>query len=122
MKAYSELGFLGIGYTRGHEWLIDGLYRSTTIYNYTKRFEYSENWPNYDEVYDSFSEIQAVYGIHDPEETIDFETYGTASYWLMNWGYDGHYDSGHYSVGPSSEWNANGGSHLYNRTIYYDFH
>lgn len=122
VKAYSELGFLGIGYTRGHEWLIDGLYRSTTIYNYTKRFEYSENWPNYDEVYDSFSEIQAVYGIHDPEETIDFETYGTASYWLMNWGYDGHYDSGHYSVGPSSEWNANGGSHLYNRTIYYDFH
>lgn len=29
--------------------------------------------------------------------------------------------SGHYGMASTDEWNANGGSHIYDRKIYYDF-
>ena len=121
ISAYSERGFLGIGYSRGHEWLIDGIYLSTTSYTYTKSFVYSEDWAGHSEVYDTFEEIQAIYGVQYPSDTVERTVSINTTYWLMNWGYNGNYDSGHYGMAVTDEWNANGGSHQYNRKIYYDF-
>ena len=121
VTAYSERGFLGIGYTSGHSWLIDGSYLSTTTYTYTKSFVYSDDWQGHAEVYDTFEEIQEIYGIQYPSETVERTVSVNRSYWLMNWGYDGSYDTGHYSMDIADEWNANGKTHLYQRKIYYDF-
>ena len=120
-KAASERGFLGIGYKRYHEWLIDGVYTSTTEYRYTKSFDCSEDWIYYSEVFDTFEDLQAVYGIHEPTETVERTVTTHCNYWLMNWGYDGQWDSGHYGTAITEEWNANNVTHLYDRKIYYDF-
>lgn len=122
VSAFSERGFLGLWYSGGHEWLIDGKGTTTTTYHYTKAFEYSENWTQYSEIYDSFDEIQSVYGITDPTDTIEYTTSVSSSFWLMNWGYDGDYNPGHYGVYLTSEWNPNGFSFQYERKIYYNFH
>lgn len=122
VTAFSERGFLGIGYKSGHAWLIDGAYLSTTQYRYTKSFVYTENWGGHAEVYDTFEEIQAIYGVQYPSDTVERTVSVNNTYWLMNWGYDGSFDNGHYSMGVSDEWNANGKTHLYERKIYYDFY
>lgn len=119
--AYSDINFLGIP-SSGHTWLIDGKHCITRSYTYTKEFEYSENWIYYDEVYDTFDEIHQIYHIQDPSEQVEIVTTGVSSYLLMNWGYDGAYDNAYYSIGANDNWNANGGNHLYSRTIYYGFH
>lgn len=109
-------------YSRGHTWLIDGLHSTTRSYEYRKFFEYSENWYNYSEVYDSFEDIQEVYHIEDPDdEVVEYYEVTTTSL-LMNWGYDGAFDDCYYSIFDNDAWNANGGHHLYERTIYYNFH
>lgn len=41
---------------------------------------------------------------------------------LMNWGYDGLYDDGLYSVGATDNWYANYKNHQYLRTIYHNIH
>ena len=119
ISAYSTC-YLGLYYTNGHMWLIDGSHQTTRTYTYYKHFEYSEDWIYYNEVYDTFAEIHQIYHIQDPNEEIECTTTTTTNYLLMNWGYDGLFDSAYYNVGANDYWNANNHNHQYLRTIYYD--
>lgn len=123
ITAFSERGgFLNLVYSKGHAWLIDGIHRTTTSYYYWREFEYSENWTHYSEVYDSFDEITAIYGITDPTEGVYIPGYtSSVDYLLMNWGYDGTWNNDLYSTYEDVSWPANGGGHLYRRKIYYGF-
>jgi len=122
VTAYSQKsGIIFPTYSRGHAWLIDGLHQTTRRYEFIKRFEYSENWYQYDECYDTFEEIQNVYGVSSPTDYYRFYITNNYNYLLMNWGYDGDYDNAYYSTLSDAAWNANSGNHLYKRKIYYDF-
>lgn len=103
----------------GHTWLIDGIYRSVTEYEMMITFEYSENWMYADEIYDTFDELRIHYHTNDGTEAL-FVPYGSLAtdYWLMNWGYDGLYDNGHYSISGTAYWEGLGR----NKRIYYGFH
>lgn|SRR5574344_290595 len=126
--AYSQRDRRGIwpfwswSYSRGHAWIIDGIRQKTTTYIYVKHCEYTENWANESEVYNTFDEISQRYNITDPYESFEVQgnTYSTNEL-LMNWGYDGFYDDASYSINPEAAWTANGGDHIYQRNIYYDF-
>ncbi|MCQ2173354.1 MAG: C10 family peptidase [Bacteroidales bacterium] len=114
--------FTKTNYTDGHTWIIDGIAQNRRIWTYTKHAEYTENWRNESEVYNSLSEILSKYHIQDINESFEDDEVTSVDYLLMNWGYDGSYDSGLYSMNPNDAWYANGGNHSYLRTIYYDFH
>lgn len=110
---------VGLSYSGGHAWIIDGVRRRYATYTYEKHIEYSENWMNESEYFESFDEIRWKYNVNDEFDIWYVETSGTTDYLLMNWGYDGSYDDDSYFV--DGEWNANGSSHMYKRKIYYDF-
>lgn len=42
------------------------------------------------------------------------------TYYLMNWGYDGMWDNGFYTLASDSKWYANNLYFQYYKTIYYD--
>ncbi len=89
---------------------------------YTKHCEYTENWQQELEVYDSFDEIRARYHVNDPLD--QFFAYGgyATDYLLMNWGYDGAYDDGYYSISPGGVWSAGNSNYQYSKTLYYGFY
>ncbi len=122
ISAYSTQGFLGFPYSDGHCWLIDGLHATIRNYSFTKHFEYGEEWVQYSEVYDTFDEIQQIYGIQSPSDVIPYNVNNTTHFLLMNWGYDGDFDTGLYSVGATDNWYANNSNHQYLRTIYHNIH
>ena len=103
----------------GHTWLIDGLYRKVVEYEMMITFEYSENWVYADEYYDTFDELRQHYHTNDGTDALIIP-YGSSDfdYWLMNWGYDGTFDDGHYSISSNAYWNGLGR----NKHIYYGFY
>ena len=111
-------------HNKGHTWLIDGLHTTTRNYTYTKKFYYDEDWYMFNEYYDTWDEVRQHYFgmIQDPSEWIVMNYSIDYPYLLMNWGYDGKYDTGYYSAAASSAWNANTYDHLYNRTIFHNVH
>lgn len=122
VSAYSKRGWLGLTYTKGHAWIIDGIHCIRRNYRQITEFECSENWMHHLPAYDTFEELAQAYGIQDPNDRI-IETFGSNYlYLLMNWGYDGAYDNGYYSTYLTDNWYANGSNHQYLRKIYYDFH
>lgn len=123
ITAFSERGgFLNLGYRRGHGWLIDGIRRVTKNCYFIRQFEYSELWPHYTEVYDSFDEITSVYGITDPNQSVIVREYTSSNdYLLMNWGYNGEWDDDLFSPYENANWPANNGNHQYQRKIFYGF-
>ena len=113
----------GYTYSGGHSWLIDGIVGISHAYDHYKYFEYSENWIHYSEVYDSFEEITQIYGITDVNDYVYTQSQtSTVMYYLMNWGYNGEYDTGHFSMSVNDNWTNDNGNHIYNRKIVYDIH
>jgi len=111
-------------YSGGHAWVIDGLCRVDRTYVYTKICEYTENWRNETEVYNSLSEIFARYPqLQNENEAfeVEGETLST-EYLLMNWGQYGDCDDGLYSIESNASWPGGGHNYQYKKEIYYGFH
>lgn len=122
VSAYSHRGWLGLSYTGGHAWIIDGIHCLTRSYRSITEFECSENWINHTPAYDTFEELAQAYGIQDPNDQIIDCFNLNYLYLLMNWGYDGQYDSGYYGSYPTDDWYVSTTNYQYKRKIYYDFH
>lgn len=107
---------------KGHSWIIDGIVLKSRHFVTEKHFEYTENWMNESEYYNSFDDIRARYNVNSEYDTIteDGGTY-TTEYLLMNWGYDGSYDDGLFSKYPSDSWIINNRNYKYDKKICYDF-
>lgn len=109
------------GNKKGHTWIIDGLATKTTHFITEKHFEYTENWMNESEYYNSFDELRWKYNINSEFDTVKENSYSTAEYLLMNWGYDGDNNDGFFSTYPSSIWKYYDRNYQYDKEIYYDF-
>lgn len=105
--------------TKGHTWVIDGKVEQEFFY---KKHYY---WTLTDTILDTDSNIY-------PEEEKEYyipEVYESMpvvesrseinTYYLMNWGYDGRYDDGFYTLASNSKWKSNY-EYQYYKTIYYD--
>ncbi len=119
--AYSERGWLGLSYSGGHTWIIDGIHCVTRHYRTITEFECSENWMNHLPAYDTFEELALAYGIQDPHDQIIDYFSTDFLYLLMNWGYDGSFDNGYYGTYPTDDWFVGSTNYQYKRKIYYDF-
>lgn len=100
-----------------HTWLIEGLYRTVVEYEMEIHIEYSDQWMYANEYFESFDELRQYYHTdyggwqYLPADPVIYD------YWLMNWGYDGEYNDGHFSVNSNATW----GNRTYDKTIYYGF-
>ena len=110
----------------GHSWLIDGIAVRQRHYVTHITFEYSENWMYANAYFDTFLELQEYFEprfhVYTPYDVIEEDggTY-TTEYLLMNWGWNGSYDNGYYSIYPSDSWTVGNYDYKYNKTIHYDF-
>ena len=114
--------FKSTSYSDGHCWLIDGI--DQTIYSYSciSHCEYTSDWTEEDELFDSFEEISDKYGIASDGESFTVDGGHSANdYLLMNWGFCGVYSDAHFSISSDAVWTANGYNYQYKKTIYYDF-
>ena len=106
--------------TDGHTWVIDGKVEQETFY---KKHYY---WTLTDTVLDTDSNIypeeEKEYYIPDVYEGMPvIESRSEIdTYYLMNWGYDGMWDNGFYTLASDSKWYANNLYFQYYKTIYYD--
>ena len=66
-------------------------------------------------------ELQWKYNINSEFDTVKENSYSTAEYLLMNWGYDGDNNDGLFSTYPSSIWKYYDRNYQYDKEIYYDF-
>ena len=98
-------------------WLIEGLYRTVIEYEMEILIEYSDQWMYANEYFESFDELRQYY--HTDNGGTQYVPWGSRidDYWLMNWGLDGRYYDGHYSVSNNASW----GGRRYDKTIYYGF-
>lgn len=114
------------GEGNAHSWIIDGIATKTRHYVIKKHFEYTENWMNEAEYYNSFDELRAKYNINSEYDYIteDGGTY-TTEYLRMNWGVNGSGDEGYFSTYPSSVWQYQSIDKTYNynykKRMCYDF-
>ncbi len=85
-------------YNVNHTWIIDGLAKEIREYIMTRYCEFSYDWTEYDEVYDTFAEVQQVYGFVDDGDSQDYLGSSITNYYYqMNWGEDGVGDGAYYS-------------------------
>lgn len=105
----------------GHTWVIDGCVDiTTTTTYYSTYYAYHEGasyLPNCEYLTDE--EVRSIYpNVYDGMEVIDSSQVNKTQYLLMNYGWDGSYDSGHYSIlKNSTDW-ALGLN--YNKLIFYN--
>lgn len=103
-------------YSGGHTWLIDGYKTITYVYSYHYHIEYSDQWVNAYEYFDSEAEMKLMYpNGYDGYSWSEESDYST-NYLLMNWGYDGYLDTGLYPTFNNSSWNG----YQYSKYMYYD--
>lgn len=123
MPVIIRADFLGSANGSGHAWIIDGLHKEQSIWTYNKHCIHTDDWESYThgEIYEYFGQVRAKYHIDDPSDPIvDIQTTNTYSL-LMNWGQNGSYDSGYYSIGSNDLWTAGDTSFQNNKTIFYNF-
>lgn len=110
------------GEMKGHSWIIDGLSSITRHFVTEKHFEYTENWMDESEYYDSFDAIRARYNVNSEYDYIteDGGSY-TSEYLRMNWGWSGKDDDVFISPGLSDSWIVESYNYKYNKRINYDF-
>lgn len=118
------LGFI-IDYLGGHTWVIDG--RTTRKHDISSTYEWVlisqlPYFPTFNEPdCQYFTEEEAM--AYDPDlysgkiEVINTSSY--SNYWLMNWGYDGRYDSSYFS--SYGDWTIGTHTYKYEKEIWYDF-
>lgn len=110
------------GSKKGHAWIIDGLGTITRHYVTSKHFEYTENWMNESEYYESFDDLRAKYHINSEYDYIEEDAGSyTSEYLLMNWGWDGRNNNVFISPGLSDSWTVGDYDYKYDKIIYYDF-
>lgn len=108
----------------GHTWVIDGCYQSTRTI--TRRYYYVkvpvEDVIDYDENYfviyrtSTLEDMLRIYPNFVEGTTQQSSTSTHTNYYRMNWGYNGRYDDGIYSMSVSSNWNA----YAYGKAIHYN--
>lgn len=114
------------GHRKGHAWLVDGLQTIRTDYTMMCYCEYTNNYTDADEKYDSFEFAKIRYGFEDEYDIQPYEGVGpTINYRIqMNWGEDGAGDDVWFN--PYAPWTyvSNHGDVVFNNEIrlYYDFH
>ena len=103
-----------------HAWLIDGLAKQEMGYTMTRYCEYSYDWTENDEVYDTFAEVQQVYGFVDDGDSQEYPGPTISNfYYQMNWGYEGIGDNIYYNSNDS--WTVGNNTYNSNKTVYYGF-
>lgn len=117
--------------TKGHSWIIDGaLYSTTTVFNVYRWVRYEmPSIPNLSPISDHII-IEPAPGDgssnnhefdHEQGEVVIEQRNIITHYLLMNWGYDGDGDDGHYSIETSEAWQIWDRYYTLNREIMYDF-
>ena len=108
-----------------HAWVIDGYAIELREQTMTRYCEYTGDWTYGDEVYDTFAEVQQVYGFVDDGDSQDYPGPTITNYFYrMNWGYNGTGDNVYYN--SNDTWTVGGVN--YNSTypnsfnIYYNFY
>lgn len=85
----------------GHAWVIDGCVdRTTTTNYYSTYYEYHEgySYPSGSQFLTD-NEVTVLYpNVYDGMTVLDSSQSNTLQYLLMNYGWDGDYDDGHYSI------------------------
>lgn len=106
----------------GHAWVIDGGYRKQTIihnyysYHYVPYdlIDYYSQSSVYVEFFISLQDLQHFYP--NAPRVIKYTDSYRERYFLMNWGYDGYLDDGHYSCSINDNWDVFSES----KSIYYN--
>lgn len=107
------------GTNKGHAWIIDGCYDKTTSTVTTStyyQFNPSVSYPP-NSIFLSEDEVYGAYpNAYDGMQIVESTYNNSMNYLLMNYGWNGNYDSGHYSI-TSLDWALN-----YNtsKRIYYN--
>ncbi len=122
--------FLGKTHTRyvdGHSWVIDGYRKKSKTYTYTYVWELVDGElpimamdtsnPYYEE---PGSSLKSASDAYPGKREIETRT-TTSTYLLMNWGWNGSYNSGEYATGSSSIWTAAGYDFQYKKTMFYNY-
>lgn len=104
--------WLGINWYKkykGHAWVIDGYERRTTKYTYTYEWVIDDGMAPYKK------SSKTLIG----EQRIE-EYYSSVNYLIMNWGYDGYYDTGRYTL--TGDWTTSSNrNYIYDRKMIYNF-
>ena len=101
-----------------HIWIIDGLREETMYIVNQYHLEYTDDYEDAIAYYSDkdISEIFGEYysdGMEWEETSID----GVFKYFYMNWGYNGRYDTGKYSIVTNSSWR----NYVNNKVLYFNF-
>lgn len=106
----------------GHAWIIDGLVLKSSYFVTEKHFEYTDNWMNESEYYESFDDLKNKCNINSEYDIIYEETSpSTEEYLRMNWGYNGNGDKSIFGTYPNDSWTHNNDVYKYSKQILYDF-
>lgn len=107
------------GNSNYHAWIIDGCYDNTTTTTTTStyyQYNPSANYP-LNAVYLTEDEVYSAYpDAYDGMQIIESSYNNNTRYLLMNFGWDGDYDDGHYSI-LGTGWAQN---YTNNKQIYYN--
>ncbi len=107
------------GNSNYHAWIIDGCYDKTTTTTTTStyyQYNPSATYPS-NAVYLTEEEVYSAYpDAYDGMQIVDSSYSNYSRYLLMNFGWDGDYDNGHYSV-LGTGWTPN---YTSNMQIYYN--
>ncbi|MCT4603486.1 MAG: C10 family peptidase [Marinifilum sp.] len=120
-------------YSGGHAWVIDGYKRKQKTFTYTYEWvlikddrreplsAYNKYNPYYEEPQDYKNKLLPTDGDVYPGKREVTKSTSTTTYLTMNWGWDGFYDSGEYSISSSSIWRGSGNDYQYKKRILYNF-
>lgn len=101
-----------------HIWIIDGLREETMYIANQYHLEYTDDYEDAIAYY-SDRDIEEIFGeyYYDGMEWEEISTDGVFKYFFMNWGYNGKYDNGKYSIVTNSSWR----DYVNNKVLYFNF-
>nr|WP_321355632.1 C10 family peptidase [uncultured Draconibacterium sp.] len=111
-------------YSEGHTWVIDGYRKKQKTYTYTYEWELVQGYSGSNSaddpyVYSTNQLLPPIDDIYPGKREIETRT-TTSTYLLMNWGWNGSYDSGEYSTSSSAIWSSQK-DYQYIKKIFFNF-
>lgn len=101
-------------YENGHAWIIDGYETKRTKYTYYYR------WVSSNDVITPMQQIKRVAVLPDEDLYMTTTSISSTQYWIMNWGWNGSYNSGRY-LSSGNIWSAGGYDFQYEKEMIYNY-
>ncbi len=115
-------------YRDGHAWVIDGYRKKKKTYTYTYEWDLvrDEYDPSYNRDDPYYWDNTLEHNLFPPDSDLYpgkievTEWSSSITYLLMNWGWDGRFDSGEYSTSSSSIWKGGSYNFQYKKRMFYN--